>query len=321
MRAFLLLAFAFASSTAGAESLIMHPGGFPSPTGEVATLLSHLYNVIFLITAAVMAIVALPLGYILWRYRSNNVGKPATFSHHMGLEVAWTVIPALICLFIAWESWHAMKFIRTMPQEGINVEAVAYQFGWDFYYPDASENGVHVSAPEATIPDAHLSSAGEDRLVKELVVPVGTPIKLQVTAADVIHAFYAPNLGVKIDAIPGRINYTWFQADAPGKYLGQCAELCGSAHGEMFFYVHAVPQADYDAFIATQRTAAGLTPTPMQQEETGELLSTQPAPSPANAAAALPGSTTSSSAPSTPVIAPAVNVAVPSPETATPPVL
>lgn len=241
----------------------IHPLGFPAPVGPVAEKITWLYNMIFIIIAVIAIIVAVPVGWILWRYRRTNVAKPATFSHNLGLELAWTIIPALICFFIAYESYRALVSIRTMPDDALNVEAVAYQFGWDFYYPDASENGTHVKAATPSKPDPEVSAAGVDRLVPELVVPVGRPVVVHVTGADVIHAFFVPQLGVKVDAMPGRVNYVWFTADEPGSFLGQCAELCGQAHGEMFFRVKAVPQAEFDAYIQAQRVEAGLTPVPV----------------------------------------------------------
>lgn len=241
----------------------LHPLGFPAPVGPVAEKITWLYNVIFIIIAVIAIIVAVPVGWILWRYRRTNVAKPATFSHNLGLELAWTIIPALICFFIAYESYRALVSIRTMPDDALNVEAVAYQFGWDFFYPDASENGTHVKAAVPTKPDAEVSAAGVDRLVPELVVPVGRPVVVHVTGADVIHAFFVPQLGVKVDAVPGRINYVWFKADEAGSFLGQCAELCGQAHGEMFFRVKAVPQAEFDTYIQAQRVEAGLTAVPV----------------------------------------------------------
>jgi cytochrome c oxidase subunit II len=150
-----------------------------------------------------------------------------------------------------------------MPEGAMVVEAVAYQFGWDFYYPDASVAGKLVAAPEPTTDDAEISLPGAPRQVKTMVVPVGKPVVLHITAKDVLHAFFVPHLGIKMDAIPGRINYAWFMADKPGNWLGQCAELCGQAHGEMFFRVKAVPQAAFDAFIAAQRKEAGIEETPV----------------------------------------------------------
>jgi cytochrome c oxidase subunit 2 len=258
----LMLAFlALTAVTAVAETI--HPLGFPTPVGPVADKITWLYNVIFIIIAVIAVVVFVPIGYIMWRFRRTRVTEPATFSHHLGFELLWTIVPALICLFIAYESYRAMVQIRTMPADAMNVEVVAYQFGWNFYYPDASEGGKHVAAPEPTEDDAEISLPGAPRQTKTLVVPVGKPIVLHVTAEDVLHAFFVPHLGVKIDAIPGRINYAWFKADEPGNWLGQCAELCGQAHGEMFFRVKAVPQDEFDAFIKTQRVAAGLPAEPI----------------------------------------------------------
>ncbi len=252
----LLGMLALAAPALAVESI--HPGGFPTPVGPVAVEISWLYNIIFVIIAVISIVVAVPILYILWKYRRDKVSKPATFSHSIVLELIWTIVPALICLAIAILSYRAMIMIRTMPEDALNVEVVAYQFGWDFYYPDASRGDKHVSVPEPTGDDPEVSLPNLPRQTKTLVVPVGKPVVLHVTAQDVIHAFFVPHLGTKIDAIPGRINYAWFEATEEGDWLGQCAELCGQAHGEMFFRVKAVPQAEFDAFIAEQKKAAGV---------------------------------------------------------------
>lgn len=252
----LLGMLAVAAPALAVESI--HPGGFPSPVGPVAVEISWLYNVIFVIIAAISVVVAVPILYILWKYRRDKVSKPATFSHSLVLELIWTLVPAAICVVIAVLSYRAMVMIRTMPEDALNVEVVAYQFGWDFYYPDVSQGDKHVAAPEPTGDDPEVSLPGAPRQTKTLVVPVGRPVVLHVTAQDVIHAFFVPHLGTKIDAIPGRINYAWFEATEAGDWLGQCAELCGQAHGEMFFRVKAVPQAEFDAFMAEQKKAAGI---------------------------------------------------------------
>ncbi len=255
---------------------VLHWGGFPQPVGPVAEKITWLYNLIFLITAVIFLVVLGPLTYILIRYRKERVATPATFSHSLRLELLWTIIPAIICVFIAYESARAMFAIRTMPKDAVNIEVVAYQFGWNFFYPDASEAGKHVAAPEPTADDPEISLPNAPRLAKEMVVPVGKPVVLHITAQDVIHAYYVPKLGIKMDAIPGRINYAWFTATEPGNFLGQCTELCGSAHGEMFFRVRAVPAAEYDAYIATQRVAAGLTavPAPVTQTTSASVVIT-----------------------------------------------
>jgi cytochrome c oxidase subunit 2 len=273
---FLTVALAFVALMAvcGVNAMeVIHPGGFPTPVGPVAEEITYLYNIIFVIIAVIALVVAVPVCYILWKFRRDKVAKPATFSHHHGIELAWTIIPAIICAAIAIISYRGMVYLRTMPTDAMNVEAVAYQFGWDFYYPDASEKGVRVAVPAPTKDDPEISLPDLPRQTKVLVIPVGKPIVIHATSQDVIHAFFVPHLGVKIDAIPGRINYTWFMADKPGIWLGQCAELCGQAHGEMFFRVQAVPQAEFDKYIEAQRVEAGLTATPTAVVSATEIVS------------------------------------------------
>jgi len=245
-----------------AQTETAHWGGFPTPLSSVAEETTILYNIIFWIITVIFAIVVGGMVWIMLRYRASVNPTPATFSHNTLVEVVWTVIPAIICVFIAWKSFETMVYVRTVPEKGITVEVVAYQFGWDFYYPDFAEGATNVAAAEPTVAHEQLSSAGVERLVKEMVVPVNTNIKLHVTASDVIHAFYAPDMGVKIDAMPGRINYAWFNPDREGEYIGQCAELCGSAHGEMFFTVKVVSKEEFADYINAQRVDAGLAPLP-----------------------------------------------------------
>lgn len=257
----LLPALLMALPAAAIETI--HPGGFQSPAGPVMSYVNELYNIIFIIVAVIGVGVALGMLYIIVRFRRSRGHKPATFSHSTAVELLWTIIPSIICIYIAYISYVGLVHVRTMPEGAVNVEVVAYQFGWDFYYPDASENGVHVKSEEASGTDPEISLPGLERQTKVLVIPTGKPVVAHVTSQDVIHAFSVPALGVKVDAMPGRINYVWFQADKPGNWLGQCYELCGSAHGEMFFRVKAVPQDEYDAYIKARRVDAGLTPEPV----------------------------------------------------------
>jgi cytochrome c oxidase subunit 2 len=230
-----------------------HWGGFPTPVGPTGAIMTDVYNFMFWICVAVAIVVEGGLLVAIWKFRQSKNKKAQKFTHNFGLEVVWTVIPIFICIGILWKSMEAMVELRTMPEEGLTVEAIAYQFGWDFNYPD-----LEISAPEPEGTHELLSSAGVDRYVKDLIVPVNTNIKLHVTARDVIHAFHSTDLGVKIDAVPGRINYVWFRAEKTGDYIGQCAELCGSAHGEMFFNVKVVSMPAYLAWVNTQRREEGL---------------------------------------------------------------
>lgn len=258
MNRLLTLTFVFLALVLPISAQTVHPGGFPDPVGPVAVVTTDLYNFLFWITAVIFLFIIAIIGWVIWRFRRAVNPRPATFSHNTLLEIVWTTVPLLICIVIVWKSYEVMTFVRTMPDKGLTVEVVGYQFGWDFYYPDMGENGKNLAAPEPGGPHPTLSLPEVERYAKALVIPVDVPIKLHVTASDVIHAFYSADAGVKIDAIPGRINYAWFSADKAGEYIGQCAELCGSAHGEMFFTIRAVPMDEFIRFVNAQRREAGL---------------------------------------------------------------
>ncbi len=256
MHVFLTFLLLLLAGVTGAETA--HPGGFPTPVSETATRITETYNIIFWIISAVFVVVMVPITVALFRFRRSQKKEAATFSHNTVIEVVWTAIPALICVYIAYISFNATAFVRTIPEAGLTVEVVGYQFGWDFYYPDFSEGDVYLASPMPADPHPTLSLPDAPRYVPQLVVPVGVPIKVHVTGQDVIHSFYAGNLGIKIDTIPGRINYGWFTVDTPGEYIGQCTELCGAAHGEMFFTVKGVSMEAFTQFINNQRTLNGL---------------------------------------------------------------
>lgn len=241
-----------------------HPLGFVEPNGPIAEMVITKYNLIFWICLAVYVLVQ---GVILWcifayRRSSKRTLKDAKkFSHSTTLEVIWTTIPVIICAYIGWHAWLGIQFIRTVPEDALPVDVIAYQFSWKFDYPELG-----ISAPEAGAPDAELTTQESNpRYVKEFVVPVGRDVVLNITAQDVIHAVYIPAFGIKIDAIPGRINYQWFRADKPGSFIGQCAELCGSAHGEMFFRVKVVEEAEWQTWVNGRRRDAGLEPLTVAQ--------------------------------------------------------
>jgi cytochrome c oxidase subunit 2 len=241
----------------------VHPGGFLNPTGPIADKVNDLYNFLFWVTGIIFVLVQVVILYSIWRFRRKKNPIPAKFTHNTILEVFWMAIPAILCVIIAWKSFEGMRFIRSMPETGIDVEVIAYQFGWDFDYPDMA-----ISAPEIDIDELKktekwlrdLTQYNDSFTVKEMVVPINTNIRVHVTSKDVIHAFYVPELVIKIDAMPGRINYQWFNIPTEGVYIGQCAELCGAAHGMMYFTVRAVSQADYAKWVNTQRNEEGLKP-------------------------------------------------------------
>ena len=210
------------------------------------------HNVILMpIITAIMLFVA---GLLLWciiRFNRRSNPVPAKWSHNTPIEVAWTLIPVLILVFIAIFSFKLLFAYNDMPKPDMTIKATGYQWYWGYEYPDQK-------IPEFIsniLPEDKAVAAGKPyRLAATapLVVPVNKVVRVLVTGADVIHAFAVPSFGIITDAVPGRVNETWFKADRIGTYYGSCRELCGVDHAFMPIEVHVVSQADFDAWVATK---------------------------------------------------------------------
>lgn len=228
------------------------PGGLnyqPAVTSlahEIHTL-SHAVHVVMI--AIVVFVIAL-IGFALVRFNSRVNPTPARFTHNTRLEIFWTLGPVLILIGIGSFALPVLFRQLEIPENGQTIKITGYQWFWGVEYPDnelsyemfmldrdsLEENGYH---------DAYYLLATD----AAMVVPVDTVIKLQVTAADVIHAFAMPSFGLKLDAIPGRLNELWFEVEEEGVYFGQCSELCGLDHAYMPITVKAVSQEDYAAWL------------------------------------------------------------------------
>jgi cytochrome c oxidase subunit 2 len=224
-----------------------------------------------IITVITLFVLAL-LVWVMVRYNKKANPTPATWSHNTTIEVIWTVVPVLILMFIAIFSFRLLYAYHDMPKPYMTVKATGYQWYWGYEYPD---NGISEfvsnilpedKAKEKNVP--YLLAATEP-----LVVPVGKPVRVIVTGADVIHAFAVPAFGIISDAVPGRLNETWFKVEKPGVYYGNCRELCGVDHAYMPIEVHAVSQAEFDAWVASKG---------------GYKVGGAPAPAPSPVAAATP---------------------------------
>jgi cytochrome c oxidase subunit II len=199
------------------------------------------------------------LGLLLWvviRYNAKANPVPAKFTHHVGLEVAWTGIPILILIGISILSFPLLyKEDQTPAKFDMTVKVTGHQWYWSYEYPDHDDYGFAANM----LPDAEAAAAGKPRLLgtdNPIVVPVNKTVRVQVTATDVIHSWAVPAFGVKMDAIPGRLNEAWFKAEKTGTYYGQCSEICGIRHAFMPIEVKVVTQAEYDAWIAGNTTAS-----------------------------------------------------------------
>jgi cytochrome c oxidase subunit 2 len=194
----------------------------------------------------------LVLGLLLWcivRFNARANPTPARFTHNTQVEVVWTVGPVLILLFIAIFSFRLLFDYHDMPKPDLTVKATGYQWYWGYAYPDQKIDEYTsnlLAEDKAKVAGAPymLATTGP------MVVPVNKTVHVLVTGADVIHSFSVPAFGIKIDAVPGRMNDTWFKAEQTGTFYGQCSQLCGTDHSYMPIEVKVVSQADFDAWVA-----------------------------------------------------------------------
>ena len=201
------------------------------------------------------------LGLLLWvvaRYRRKANPTPSKTTHNTFIEVVWTLVPVLILVGIAIPSITLLaRQYETPPEEAVTIKAIGYQWYWGYEYPD--NGGFEVVSNMLTNDEAIAN--GEPALLavdNRMVVPANTPLRIQTTGADVIHAFSVPSLWFKIDAVPGRLNERMLTIDEPGIYYGQCSELCGVKHGFMPIAVEALPRDKWEAWVRSQGgTVAG----------------------------------------------------------------
>ncbi len=211
------------------------------------------YNdLLFPIIVAICLLVAGLLLWIMVRYNKKANPVPAKFSHNTLIEIIWTVIPVLILVVIAIYSLSLLRDYNDMPKPDVVVKATGNQWFWTYDYPELGVTDIESRLREDAKDIKTAKAAGIPYLLEVdnvLVVPVNKVIHVQTTGADVIHSFTVPAFGFKIDAIPGRLNNTWFKAEKIGTYYGQCSELCGKDHAYMPIEVKVVSDADFDAFI------------------------------------------------------------------------
>lgn len=240
-------------------------------------------------------ITLLVLGLLIWivvRYNKKANPVPAKFSHNTTVEIIWTLVPVLILMVIAIFSFRLLFHYNDMPKPYMTVKATGYQWYWGYEYPDQKISEI-VSLPltkeQADAKKVPYLLAAD----KAMVVPVNKVVRVQVTGADVIHAFALPAFGLKIDAIPGRLNETWFKAEKVGVYYGQCSELCGVDHSNMPIEIQVVTQAQFDAWVKEKvappaPAAAPAAPASAAAAGVAATPASAPAAAPASAPAAAP---------------------------------
>ena len=253
---------ALGMGSALAQDLLGQPT--PGPTTglqpaatEVARAQHYFHNAI--LTPIIVIITLFVLGLLLWvafRYNSRRNPVPARFTHNTPIEVVWTVAPVMILLGIAIFSYKLLFQYHDIPRADFTVKATGYQWYWGYEYPD---QGI-AEITSVMLPEAEAKRRGVPYKLavdNPLVVPQGAVVKVLVTGGDVIHSFGIPAFGFTFDAIPGRVNETWFKVDRPGVYYGQCRELCGVDHAFMPIQVNVVPRAEWAAWVAANGGTMG----------------------------------------------------------------
>jgi cytochrome c oxidase subunit 2 len=227
--------------------------GFQAAASPVMEQIEDFHRLLLWIIVAVCLFVLALLVWIVVKYRAGANPVPSKVHHNTLLEVAWTLIPVIILVFIAVPSFRLLYFEAALPKPDVTIKAIGKQWFWTYEYPGAQAGFTYDSLG---LSDADAAKAGKPRLLgvdNPIYVPVNKVIQIDTAGADVIHSWAMPQMGVKMDAVPGRINQTWFKATQTGVFYGQCSELCGARHAYMPIEMHVVSQADYDTWLAASK--------------------------------------------------------------------
>jgi cytochrome c oxidase subunit II len=238
--------------------------GMQGMVTEVGRDLSIFHTYLVWLIAAICVFVLALIIIIAVRFNEAKNPVPSKTTHHTWLEVAWTIVPVLILIAIAIPSFRLLRLQLIIPPADVVVKTTGYAWYWGYEYAADQGGGFKF---DSNMVDAKDLKPDQPRLLtvdNEMVVPVNKTIKVQVTAADVLHSFAMPSFGIKVDAVPGRLNETWFRAEKEGVYHGQCSELCGNGHPYMPITIRVVSEQQYAAWLteAKQKFASQDGPAP-----------------------------------------------------------
>jgi cytochrome c oxidase subunit 2 len=231
--------------------------GFPKPASPVMEELVWLHNDFLLyIIGVITAFVLVLMVIIAIRFNRKANPVPSKTAHNTQLEILWTVVPIFILVAIAIPSLRAHYFIEDESNAEMTLKVLGYQWYWHYEYPDQGGFGFdsYMKKENELGPDEHRLLAVDNHVV----VPVDTKIHVLLTGADVIHAWAVPAMGVKRDAVPGRLNESWFTANRTGRFYGQCSELCGVGHGFMPIVMDVVSKEEFATWVSQKQKEAGI---------------------------------------------------------------
>ena len=238
--------------------------GFQPSATSIAENTHWLGNMVDWIILFIVLFVTALLLIVIYRFNERRNPTPARFTHNSPLEIAWTIVPIIILVFIGAFSLPVLFDQQEIPEGDVHIKVTGYQWFWHYDYPDEAISfdsymigygegnlnpEISAQLQEAGFSDAHFKLATDNYVV----VPVGATVVMTVTGGDVIHSWTIPAFGVKQDAVPGRLAHLWFNADQEGIYFGQCSELCGKDHAFMPITVRVVSPEAYEAWVAEAR--------------------------------------------------------------------
>jgi len=227
--------------------------GFQPAASPVMEQIESFHTELVWIIVAVCLFVLALLAWIVVQYRAGKNAVPSKVHHNTILEVAWTLIPVIILVIIAIPSFKLLYYEAAIPKPDVTIKAIGKQWFWSYEYPGSAAGFTFDSLG---LSDVDAKKADKPRLLgvdNPIYVPVGKVVEVDIVGADVIHSWAMPQMGVKLDAVPGRINKTWFKATRTGVFYGQCSELCGARHAYMPIELHVVSGADYATWISASK--------------------------------------------------------------------
>lgn len=245
--------------TAMISVLLQHSEGdfwFPSQASKNASSVDELFYFIFYVSLFAFIAICLATAIFAWRYRRSKVGmNPEDSPHHStAIEIVWSVIPAALMVAMFWYGFKGYVEARSVPADAYEIQVKAKKWDWNYVYPEGVESYGG---------NADMNDEGEG-----LVVPVNTPVSIRLESADVLHSFYVPEFRVKMDVVPGRYTYAWFEAIEEGTYPLYCTEYCGQKHSRMLGKVVVKSQEDFQVWLKAQEVDLATLP----PAEAGALL-------------------------------------------------
>ena len=227
--------------------------GFQPAASPIMEQITSFHAYVTIIITVIALFVLGLLVYVMGRFNEKRNLNPSRTTHHTALEIAWTVLPVLILVAIAIPSFRLLFAQYDFPKPDLTITATGNQWYWSYEYPDQGITFDSIMVPEADLKE------GQPRLLtvdREVVVPVNKNVVVGLKSNDVIHDWAVPAFGVKLDAVPGRLQTTWFRAEREGIYYGQCSELCGRNHAFMPIAVRVVSEAEFADWLAKTKPAA-----------------------------------------------------------------